>query len=209
MILRRLALALVISAASVGAARAALITYELSGTVTGANYGTPFASAYTFTLVADRDTGVATSYGYAIDPVASLHMTWPLTIDVTAPIKLGLNTTTNRVFFAKLGSNDAIDLQFTASQVATMLSQVTFGPLAASQTEEGNHAAQFNFDGLFGILGSDLPPGIVFNNTLATGQFSAFVAPVPEPSTWAMMLIGFAGAGYMAFRRGRTVVAAA
>jgi hypothetical protein len=27
------------------------------------------------------------------------------------------------------------------------------------------------------------------------------VTPVPEPSTWAMMLIGFAGIGFMAYRR--------
>jgi hypothetical protein len=29
------------------------------------------------------------------------------------------------------------------------------------------------------------------------------LAPVPEPSTWAMMLVGFAGLGYAAIRRGR------
>jgi hypothetical protein len=27
------------------------------------------------------------------------------------------------------------------------------------------------------------------------------VAPVPEPSTWAMMILGFAGVGFMAYRR--------
>jgi len=27
------------------------------------------------------------------------------------------------------------------------------------------------------------------------------VTPVPEPSTWAMMILGFAGVGYMAYRR--------
>jgi len=27
------------------------------------------------------------------------------------------------------------------------------------------------------------------------------VAPVPEPSTWAMMILGFAGVGYLAYRR--------
>ena len=27
------------------------------------------------------------------------------------------------------------------------------------------------------------------------------VSPVPEPSTWAMMLLGFAGVGFMAYRR--------
>ena len=30
------------------------------------------------------------------------------------------------------------------------------------------------------------------------------VAAVPEPSTWAMMLLGFAGIGFMAYRRSRT-----
>jgi hypothetical protein len=29
------------------------------------------------------------------------------------------------------------------------------------------------------------------------------VAPVPEPSTWAMMILGFAGVGFMAYRRSR------
>jgi hypothetical protein len=31
----------------------------------------------------------------------------------------------------------------------------------------------------------------------------------PEPSTWAMMLLGFAGVGFLAFRRGRIVVSPA
>jgi hypothetical protein len=29
---------------------------------------------------------------------------------------------------------------------------------------------------------------------------------VPEPATWAMMLIGFAGLGYVAFRQRKTKV---
>jgi PEP-CTERM motif len=36
---------------------------------------------------------------------------------------------------------------------------------------------------------------------LATGSFSEVVAPVPEPSTWAMMILGFCGLGFMAYRR--------
>jgi hypothetical protein len=31
------------------------------------------------------------------------------------------------------------------------------------------------------------------------------IAAVPEPSTWAMMLIGFAGLGFAASRQGRKV----
>nr|WP_079603671.1 PEPxxWA-CTERM sorting domain-containing protein [Bradyrhizobium erythrophlei] len=29
------------------------------------------------------------------------------------------------------------------------------------------------------------------------------VSDVPEPSTWAMMILGFAGVGFMAYRRSR------
>jgi hypothetical protein len=35
------------------------------------------------------------------------------------------------------------------------------------------------------------------------------VAAVPEPSTWAMMILGFAGVGFMAYRRRKTAVLAA
>jgi len=37
-----------------------------------------------------------------------------------------------------------------------------------------------------------------------------FASPVPEPSTWAMMILGFAGVGFMAYRRkSRPALAAA
>jgi hypothetical protein len=55
--------------------------------------------------------------------------------------------------------------------------------------------------------GSDVP-GTVPTNTFgptAPDFFSSanmeFSAAVPEPSTWAMLLLGFAGIGYMAYRR--------
>jgi hypothetical protein len=31
--------------------------------------------------------------------------------------------------------------------------------------------------------------------------FFGAVAPVPEPSTWAMMILGFLGLGFLAYRR--------
>lgn len=39
-----------------------------------------------------------------------------------------------------------------------------------------------------------------FNQGLVTG-FNEQVAPVPEPSTWAMMILGFAGVGFLPYRR--------
>jgi len=45
---------------------------------------------------------------------------------------------------------------------------------------------------------------ITLNSTstaLATNFDGTFTTGVPEPSTWAMMLLGFAGIGFMAYRR--------
>jgi hypothetical protein len=51
-------------------------------------------------------------------------------------------------------------------------------------------------------------PGILTFEFTGTGAYAADVvldnvsiATVPEPSTWAMMLLGFAGVGFMAYRR--------
>jgi hypothetical protein len=35
----------------------------------------------------------------------------------------------------------------------------------------------------------------------------SFVLTVPEPSTWAMMLVGFAGLGFAGYRASRRAVA--
>jgi hypothetical protein len=37
--------------------------------------------------------------------------------------------------------------------------------------------------------------------SLAIADFTTATSAVPEPSTWAMMLLGFAGLGFMAYRR--------
>jgi hypothetical protein len=39
---------------------------------------------------------------------------------------------------------------------------------------------------------------------LADFTFETAAPPVPEPSTWAMMILGFAGVGFMAYRRKRS-----
>jgi hypothetical protein len=47
-------------------------------------------------------------------------------------------------------------------------------------------------------------PGVTVTNGIIsqTGGFgTVVVAAVPEPSTWAMMILGFAGIGFVAYRR--------
>ena len=52
---------------------------------------------------------------------------------------------------------------------------------------------------------SGLDTGRAYMNVHSTvfpgGEIRGFLTAVPEPSTWAMMILGFAGVGFMAYRR--------
>jgi hypothetical protein len=43
----------------------------------------------------------------------------------------------------------------------------------------------------------------IHTTTFGGGEIRGFLTAVPEPSTWAMMILGFAGVGFMAYRRSR------
>ncbi len=50
-------------------------------------------------------------------------------------------------------------------------------------------------------------PGLDFSTGSITGTIKVgapMVAAVPEPSTWAMMILGFVGVGFLAYRRKRS-----
>ena len=60
--------------------------------------------------------------------------------------------------------------------------------------QEGNGTIQFQ--GTFNSISSINP-----NSEYWYGFTVGTVSAVPEPSTWAMLLLGFAGMGFMAYRR--------
>jgi hypothetical protein len=57
----------------------------------------------------------------------------------------------------------------------------------------------------FGVLQTGLNAGDAYLNihsiSFPGGEIRGFLHAVPEPSTWAMMILGFAGVGFMAYRR--------
>ena len=88
------------------------------------------------------------------------------------------------------------------SITVTTLSGFLFDPLPTqSDPNRGN-------DGLFAFYS---PRNC--GSCEAAGDFPSFtsfsVSAIPEPSTWAMMLLGFAGVGFMAYRRKNNVALAA
>jgi hypothetical protein len=81
----------------------------------------------------------------------------------------------------------------------------------------GTPTAAFGYFNETSSLGNDIAPGTSSNEfyfypateasvftlflTDANGDVAQVVEGVPEPSTWAMMVLGFAGIGFMAYRR--------
>jgi hypothetical protein len=75
---------------------------------------------------------------------------------------------------------------------------VTFGGLSFSTTSLGDFNFYNSGSGYYGLLSSDRDINGYPDGVVAT----AHVAPVPEPATWAMMLVGFGVVG-AAMRRTR------
>ncbi|MDO9061997.1 MAG: PEPxxWA-CTERM sorting domain-containing protein [Bradyrhizobium sp.] len=95
-------------------------------------------------------------------------------------------------------------------QFTVTLSQAAIADLNAAAHNQGDTrfviggsllsiSAPFANEQLFAIFG----PGAA-RAPAAFLNLETSVAAVPEPSTWAMMILGFAGVGFMAYRRKQT-----
>ena len=67
-------------------------------------------------------------------------------------------------------------------------------PCTVAQQQAAIDAAAFGSGGPFTLTGT-----YTLGDVSGSGTFN--VSAVPEPSTWAMMILGFAGIGFMAYRR--------
>ena len=123
------------------------------------------------------------------------------------PFTYNLNATptsitfVNSAIFSAAGSSDATPYG-TFNHGVTMVGAngapgSQHGPL--DFTILGITTANFNSDSLGYFFAADL---LRISNG-ATGSVAAgtFTTAIPEPSTWAMMILGFAGVGYMTYRR--------
>jgi outer membrane lipase/esterase len=54
------------------------------------------------------------------------------------------------------------------------------------------------------LFWDDVHPTAAGHLLVADAALSAMGLPVPEPSTWAMMLLGFAGLGYEGYRKAKS-----
>jgi hypothetical protein len=113
-------------------------------------------------------------------------------------------------FSMAFGGTDQYQIQFTPgpnSNLGSFLSTITRSG-GTSTFINGAIAANAGFtSGSLNITVTDLTPS---GSSLAGFEYSSIsgmtlpipvAAAVPEPSTWAMMILGLAGLGFMAYRR--------
>jgi hypothetical protein len=80
-----------------------------------------------------------------------------------------------------------------------LVNGATVAQLFNTDVNNFNQLHAFSFTPLFGlntleVMLTDTGPPTAF-------RIDGFAGSVPEPSTWAMMILGFAGIGFMAYRR--------
>lgn len=127
---------------------------------------------------------------YLVNPFAP-GASSSLTITFAATTAFGLDFTT-------LFNSTTATFTLSNGTIATVLNTVTIG----------------NTPEFIGFVSTDPFTSVTFSVPVcdATAECQSWVvadvvnavAAVPEPSTWAMLILGFAGVGFMAHRRGRT-----
>jgi hypothetical protein len=193
-----------------GAASAEIVTVTYTGPVTlvsNANGGVPSASdgdtlvaTYVFNLDNATDSDIGTTGGFSSGPYGSF-VTASLTVNGVAGVLPAFPTgeltgetqvfQTGTVLFSEVTDNagnrlesDVASENFSWS-LAPPLTGVSYNPSPDDEAviQLGTAAGD--------LLGAD-----VSNVTVTVTASPA----VPEPSTWAMMLLGFAGLGFASYR---------
>jgi hypothetical protein len=189
------AFALAFALAPVDSARADVVYEYVGANFTHAN--APFTTA-------DKVTGTIT---FATPLAANLNLAaeTPVAFSFTAGVETVTSATYNPNFGRLNFSTDA------AGNITAWDIQVAFGG-----------GGQINIENFNSIIGPNVgdqaavgafftgpkDPSNASGKNLVAGEFT-IAAAVPEPSTWAMMILGFCGLGFMTYRRKASALSAA
>lgn len=196
-------------AVSFGAAAALAIMVGFSGsanaaTLTFTNYGASDGITANLSQPVVVSPGAVNQVGQPTNGLSNPGWDPFGTFDTTHNwIDIGVSGTTLTFSLASLASSISNNVLFfvwgspNGDNTVTLSNgdSLTTAGLGATVNQQNNPAGY--------LIGLNLTPGTtsVSFTTHETAFEFAFTAPVPEPSTWAMMILGFAGVGFMAYRR--------
>jgi PEP-CTERM motif len=171
------------------------------------------AGAVTFTYTsAGCFAGSGTCSGFADQPSDgslsfnghATNQTLNITTFPNTAVNLGTFTLNNPVQNGMNGDIFDLDVHFTAPSNSSLVYDAT---LAAHSVPGANNDFVvltfdspdfFTFDG--GLYAFSVNSPLTVNQNSTVTLFGT-IAAVPEPSTWAMMILGFFGVGFLAYRR--------
>jgi PEP-CTERM motif len=89
---------------------------------------------------------------------------------------------------------------YLATKDCGLRSRLAVLSIAADSASAGIQTSAADFGHSLSVF-FDVPVGYTFDTLSGHDYSSNAVGAVPEPSTWAMLLLGFVGIGFMAYRR--------
>jgi hypothetical protein len=192
---------------NVSAVKASVITFDSAVGTISLPLGTPFIDgAYQVDLVATSGTPDQANVGALVcGPPCATNGT-PALYSAGTSLKVSrsdsgsfsLSSIDAATVFTAL--NNSLSLQIVGTTISNSL-------VTATITRPAGGAESFN---TFALTGFDNLESFEINNLTSdalslSSNFSVdnivVASSVPEPATWAMMLLGFAGVGFMAYRR--------
>ena len=152
-------------------------------------------------LAAGSFASAANAVTVVVDAFASAGNGTPITIGNSATPQYSFINGLFRGFFAGdyIQGNNGSTVAFPFNGTTQMLlPAVLTDNIAAGFSTNGDYQLAFN-------IGQTAYTGLATvadgGTEITTITYSPLVAAVPEPSTWAMMILGFMGVGFMAYRR--------
>jgi hypothetical protein len=184
---KTLGAAIAISACTTLAAQASIVTYDFSGTAVEFPSGSaPISGSFSLDV----------SGGQATSGTGTINITGIGTEILTLVTNPG-GGTGSFIYSSNGGDNLSADTAVPPDSIAGLLFAIgTATPVNGKDALLNLFA---NGDGTFSeVLDGTVGDTRFFDNN---GSIVTLAAAVPEPSTWAMMILGFFGLGFVAYRR--------
>jgi hypothetical protein len=173
------------SAGFVSSAGPVTISFDGGSGPLVANTGSVFYTSSTTPGVAAAPFGDTTGY-------ASIGST---ALPQSATLSLGAGVNYLGFYWGSVDSFNTLQLFDGTALVATYTGSDILNPANGFQGSTGSAFVNFSTNG------TDKITSAVFTSTQAAFEIDSITTAVPEPSTWALLMIGFAGLGFLGYRR--------